>query len=85
MAMLSLQVWGLPISQMQREYFEASLQSTQVSLFSLLHLISIARSKNRIKLLFLRSLRVYTIEIRILWAIQEVSVRFVVQWLKGKS
>ena len=82
---LSLQVWGLLRSQMQREYFEVSLQSIRESLFSLLRLISIARSKNQIELLFLRSLRVYTIEIRILWAIQEVSVLLAVQWLKGKS
>ena len=85
MAKLSLKVWGLLISQMQREYFEALLQSEQVSLFSLLHLISIARSKNRIKLLFLLSLKVYTLKIGILWAFQEVSVRFAVQKLKGKS
>ena len=66
MAKLSLKVWGLLISQMQREYFEALLQSEQVSLFSLLHLISIARSKNRIKLLFLLSLKAYTLKIGIL-------------------
>ena len=85
MAKLSLKVWGLLISQMQREYFEALLQSEQVSLFSLLHLISIARSKNRIKLLFLRSSKVYTLKIGILWAFQEVSVRLAAQKLKGKS
>jgi hypothetical protein len=56
-----------------------------VSLSSLRHLISIARSKNRIKLLFLRSLKVYTLKIGILWAFQEVSVRVAVQKLKGKS
>ena len=85
MAKLSFKVWGLLISQMQREYFEALLQSEQVSLFSLLHLISIARSKNRIKLLFLQSLKVYTLKIGILWAFQEVSIQLAVQKLKGKS
>ena len=70
---------------MQREYFEASLQSVQVPLFSLLHLISFTRSKNRIELLFLRSLKVYTLVIGILLATQEVSVRFAIQWVKGKS
>ena len=85
MAKLSFKVWGLLISQMQREYFEALLQSEQVSLFSLLHLISIARSKSRIELLFLQSLKAYTLKIGILWAFQEVSIQLAVQKLKGKS
>ena len=79
MARLSLRVLGLPVSQMQREYFEVLLQSALVPLFSLLHLISFVRSENRIELLFLRSLKVYTLKIGILLVIQEVSTQFAIQ------
>ena len=79
MAKLSPRVLGLPICQMLQEYFEASLQSAPVHLFSLLHLILFTRSENRIELLSLQSLKVYTLVIGILLAIQEVSVQFAIQ------